>query len=110
MTRSNPPSVFATPRVFWRNFAAVWFFPVFFFFGAALAGRITLFPGWLFLAIAFSLLIVGFGYLAFLCFIKHQLSYLSLIVWGMFTPWLIWSALVFAQVALQHFARSTSVA
>ena len=106
MGDANRPSLLAAPRVLWGSFIAVWIFPIFFFFGANFWGWVSL-PTWLFWVIAGSLLFVGLGRPAFLM-LKGRLSYVSLIVWGMLTPWLIWSLLVFAQFAVQRLAGSSN--
>ncbi len=107
VTDPHMPSFIATPRVLWQSFVPVWLFPIFFFVGAQLAGRERFFPAWLFWVVALSLFFFGVGRPAFL-FFTRRLSFVSLIVWGMVTPWLIWTSLVFVQYGFQHFGSSAS--
>jgi len=107
MTQPHAPSLFAVPRVLWRSFVAVWIFPVFFFLGSQVAGRVAFFPAWLFWVVAVPLFFFGFGRPAFL-FFRQRLSFISAIVWGAIAPWLIWSGLVIAQYGVHHLMVSTS--
>ena len=104
MPNTHVPSVAKSARLFWRSFLAIWVFPAFFFVGwQVVQHAIGLAP--YFWVVAVLLLLVGLGRPALLYFTR-RLSYLSVVVWAMLVPFIIWGVVL---VAHQFLLRASGV-
>jgi hypothetical protein len=85
-------------RTHWRQFAPAWAFPVFVFYGSALAEQLNI--GGVF----YWVFVIPLFYWSFFRASKPWLSksapYLAVVFWAMVVPFLVWGATVFSNILL----------
>ena len=88
MAQEHPDTLIATARIFWRDFAPVWAFPVIFLYGFIAFERLDL-PFWLFGLIAAPFFFWS-SFRASRPYIQKKASYWHVVFWGMLIPFIVW--------------------
>jgi len=98
MEQTQPPTLFAAAKCFWRNFAPAWVFPVFFLYGGLAAEEI----GHPFLFMSFCAIPLFFWsfFRASRPWLQQKIKYWHCAFWAIIFPFIIWAFAVFSRLAL----------
>jgi len=106
-TDTRPGTLIAAARACWREFLPIWVWPVAFFVVALIGERLDV-RGWtgtLLLGLSAMTLFFWASFRAGRVWLAGRIRYWHFAFWVVLTPLLIWIAVVFSRVAIQHWLR-----
>jgi hypothetical protein len=98
-------ALFGAAKLFWREFAPAWIFPVLFLYGGLASERVG-HPLAFFWLIAVPLLFWCFARAA-RPWLQGHLSYWHCVFWSMLVPFAIWAAAVYSRLVVIYLSAST---